>query len=30
MVDGYCVLAADRFEPKDADGPSNTAMPFPT
>ena len=28
MVDGYVCKAADRFEPKDADDPSNTAMPF--
>jgi hypothetical protein len=26
MVDGYVGKAADSFEPKDADDPSNTAM----
>ena len=28
MVDGYVCKAADSFEPKDADDPSNTAMPI--
>ena len=28
MVDDYVCKAADSFEPKDADDPSNTAMPI--